>query len=346
MATGFLHKRGRIYYARYRQNGREIWKSLKTSSKEIAHAQLAKLIDAIEKQDVGWRLCPKHIEIYLKEYLSICEAEHSPKTVRIERQILNDFIRFAHCQFLHQVSADRVEAYKVLRAKEVSKTTVNRAIGMIKAFLNKAVALGYLERNPAQYVKRLKEEQRQISFLSDDEVKRLVKVCSPQVQRMIAIFLHTGMRLGELSHLRWKDIDFRRKQLLIQNQPGWTTKNYKPRVIPMHPIVEGILNDLPRSHDLVFPTRNGRSVETYIRAEILRYSKRAGVKASVKMFRSTFASNLVMSRVDIYAVSKLLGHHDVKITEKHYAHLTPDYLGNAISMLKSEWIPSAKGLLS
>jgi site-specific recombinase XerD len=51
------------------------------------------------------------------------------------------------------------------------------------------------------------------------------------------------------------------------------------------------------------------------------------------MFRSTFASNLVMSGVDIYAVSKLLGHHDVKITEKHYVHLTPDYLGQSIAHL-------------
>jgi site-specific recombinase XerD len=55
------------------------------------------------------------------------------------------------------------------------------------------------------------------------------------------------------------------------------------------------------------------------------------------MFRSTFASNLVMSGVDIYAVSKLLGHHDVKITEKHYAHLTPDFLSHSVQRLNFEF---------
>jgi len=68
--------------------------------------------------------------------------------------------------------------------------------------------------------------------------------------------------------------------------------------------------------------------------------------------RSTFASNLVpclfdfiwshgtvlsealvMSGVDIYTVSKLLGHHDVKITEKHYAHLTPNFPSQSITRL-------------
>lgn len=104
----------------------------------------------------------------------------------------------------------------------------------------------------------------------------------------------------------------------------------------MHPAARQILESLPRkkADDYVFKTQTGRSIESYIRGEILRYAKLAKVTANVKMFRSTFASNLVMSGVDIYAVSKLLGHHDVKITEKHYAHLTPDFLNSSLTRLK------------
>jgi hypothetical protein len=76
------------------KTGREIWKSLKTASKEIAPAHLDQLINAIENQSVGWRICPKPIDEYLKAYLAICEAEHSRETVQIERQRLNDLIRF------------------------------------------------------------------------------------------------------------------------------------------------------------------------------------------------------------------------------------------------------------
>ncbi len=335
MASGFLQKRGKVWYGRFIDNGRERWKSLKTNSKEIAHAKLAKILEAVEKEEVGWKLKGKPIPEYLKEYLAICAAEHAKKTVRVEKQVLEEFIKFAGVVYLHQITASRVEAYKVKRAKEVSKSTINRTVTIIKAFLNRAVAMRYLDRNPAQYVKKLKEDEHQIKFLSDDEIKKLLKVCSPRVCQIVTVFLLTGMRLGELAHLRWKDVDFRHKQIIIQNHPDWTTKNHKPRVIPIHDTVKEILQSLPRTHDYIFATQSGRTIESYIRKEILDYSKEAKVNANIKMFRSTFASNLVMSGVDIYAVSKLLGHHDVKITEKHYAHLTPNFLGQSIARLNA-----------
>lgn len=334
MAIGHLHKRDKVWYARYKdRNGRLRWKSLETNSKEIAKGKLSKILEALEKESMGWQLSPKAIPQYLQEYLDICKAEHSPRTYRHEKQILEDFLKFCKPEALHQITADRVEAYKVKRVHDVSKSTVNRAVTVIKAFLNRAVMLGYLEKNPAQFVKKFKEDQKQIQYLADQDIKKLLEVCSPRVRQLVTVFLHTGMRLGELSHLRWEDVDFRHNLIHVQNQEDWKTKNYKPRVIPMHPIVHEIFKGLPHEHKYVFPTGSGRPIESYIRSEILRYAKKAKVNANVKMFRSTFASNLVMTGVDIYTVSKLLGHYDVKITEKHYAHLTPDFLAHSISRL-------------
>lgn len=334
MASGHLIKRGKVWYARYRESGRNLrWKSLETNSKDIARAKLAQIIEALEKADVGWRLKPKPIDKYLEEYLQICEAEHSKKTLRVEKQVLKDFVEFSKVRYVHQVAPDRIEAYKVRYAKKVKKSTVNRAVAIVKAFFNRAVALNYLEKNPAQLVKRLKEDQKQIEILSDEELKKLLKACSPRVREIVTVFVLTGMRMGELCHLRWKDVDFRHNQIVIQNRPDWTTKSYKPRVIPMHSVVKEILSSLPKEHDYVFITKTGKPIESYIRGEVLRYAKKAGVRANIKMFRSTFASNLVMSGVDVYTVSKILGHHDVKLTEKHYAHLTPNFLKQSVARL-------------
>ncbi|HNX69627.1 MAG TPA: tyrosine-type recombinase/integrase [Candidatus Omnitrophota bacterium] len=336
MAKGHIVRRGKVWYARfYDGTGHRQWQSLKTNSREIAQAKFAKVIQAIEKHEVGWRLKGKLVSEYLAEYLALCEAEHSKRTYRVEKQILEEFTGFSGAQYLHQIAADKVEAYKVKRSKTVKKSTVNRTVTAIKSFLNRAVQLGYLEKNPAQFVKKLKEEQTQIKHLGDDEVKKLLKVCSPRVKQIVTLFLLTGMRLGELAHLRWKDVDFRHNLIHIQNQPDWTTKSYKPRVIPVHPVARKMLEELSQKklQGYVFQTSSGKTIESYIRAEILRYAKKAKVSANVKMFRSTFASNLVMSGVDIYTVSKLLGHYDVKITEKHYAHLTPDFLSHSVSRL-------------
>ncbi len=349
MACARRTKRGRVWYARYYdKSGKRQWKSLHTTSSEIAQKKLADLIEDIEKRELGWRVNPKPIAEYLTECLAICKAEHSPKTYRVETQLLNAFVDFLGVRFLHQVSAGRIEAYKVQRAAEVSPSTVNRLITVIKAFFNRAVQMGYIEKTPAQYVKRLKEKQRQIKYLSDVEVKKLLKVCSPRVGRMVTVFLLTGLRLGELAHLRWKDVDFRHNAIHVQNQENWSTKNYKPRVIPMHPAVLRILQAIPNGtpDSYIFATRSGKTIESYIRWEILEYAQKAEVHANVKMFRATFASNLVMRGVDIYTVSKLLGHHDVKITEKHYAHLTPDFLGHSVSRLREPSVQKMKAMLN
>ncbi len=79
--------------------------------------------------------------------------------------------------------------------------------------------------------------------------------------------------------------NFRRNQIIIQNRPDWTTKSRKPRVIPMHPATHEILSSLSKDHEYVFSTREGETIDSYIRQEIDRYAKKAKVHASVKMFR-------------------------------------------------------------
>ena len=338
MAKGYKIKRGKVWYARYYdKSGKRHWRSLETNSSEIADKKLADLLNALERQEVGWRVTPKPVETYLEEYLAICGSEHSPRTLRLEKQALGEFVQFTQAKHLHQISVSNVEAYKIKRASDVSPSTVNRTVAMIKAFFNRAVELEYIDKNPARHVKRIKEKKQEIKHLSDAEVKKLLKVCSPRVRNMVTIFILTGLRLGELAHLRWKDVDFRHGLVHVQNQENWSTKNYKPRVIPMHEAAVKIFKSLPKkgSGEYVFATKSGKTVESYIRREIMDYATKAKVHANVKMFRATFASNLVMGGVDIYTVSKLLGHYDVKITEKHYAHLTPNFLSKSVSRLKS-----------
>lgn len=334
MSRGYLVKRNGVYYARYRdEHDIERKKSLKTNNKDIAQAKLSAFIEKIEKREIGWEVKDKLINQYLTEYLSYCKAEHTPKVSHDKKRVLEHFIKTMNLKKLRQITPEIVETYKAKRACDVKKISVNKDISVIKAFLSRAVALGLLNHNPAQYVKRLKEEEHHIQVLSDEAIKKLLEAASPKFRQIITIFILTGIRLGEFLHLRWADIDFRRKQIIIQNREDWQTKNRKPRVIPMHPTVENILKDLPKDGEYVFSTNSGMTLKSYIRQELERYAEKAGVKANFKMFRSTFASNLVMSGVDIYAVSKLLGHYDVKITEKHYAHLKPQYLYDSITRL-------------
>ena len=232
-----------------------------------------------------------------------------------------------------------IEKWRNGRVDAVSKSTVNRELKMVKRFFKQAVEKGFILKSPAANIKTYREPELTIRHLSDDEIRRVLDAAPEDLKRMITFFLLTGLRYGELCYLEWSDIDFRHRQVIIQPKEGWKPKNFKKRIIPMHPTVEGLLRSLPRHDDItyVFPDEDGQCAYGGLRNRLYRVFVNAKVDGNVKDLRCTFASNAVMSGMPIYTVSKLLGHHDVKITEKHYAHLAPDYMGNAITMLQPKW---------
>lgn len=274
----------------------------------------------------------------IDRYLENCKTEHAVRNYYNEKRILKSFAVQMKVAYVHQIATEDIEKWRNKRIEKVSKSTVNRELKMVKTFLKQSVEKGYLLKSPAQNIKVYKEPERAIRHLSDDEVKRLLEVAPNDLKQIIVLLLLTGMRYGELCHLEWADIDFRRHQIIIQPKPDWNPKNFKKRILPMHPVVHDILSKLTKEDSsYLFPDEDGKASEQGLRDRLYRIFAKAKVNGNVKDLRSTFASNAVMSGLPIYTVSKLLGHHDVKITEKHYAHLAPDYLGNAITMLKPKW---------
>ena len=365
------------YYTRFSFLGKQYRFSLKTANQKVAfqiNEQIKRglergIFDSFEPGAEGERVLRNLIarpglraeeavdelnattkRIKLQEaidlYLENCKTEHAAKNYCNEVRIFKSFVEQMKVPYVHQIATEDIEKWRNKRIEKVSKATVNRELKMIKTFLKQCVEKGYLLKSPAQNIKVYREPERAIRHLSDDEIKKLLASSPEDLKQIITFLLLTGMRYGELCHLEWADIDFRRKQIIIQPKPGWNPKNFKKRVLPMHFTVHSILSELPKgSSSYLFPDEDGKASDQGLRNRLYRVFANAKVKGNVKDFRSTFASNAVMSGIPIYTVSKLLGHHDVKITEKHYAHLAPDYMGNAITMLKSEWVPSAKGLL-
>ncbi|MFA5168530.1 MAG: tyrosine-type recombinase/integrase [Candidatus Omnitrophota bacterium] len=301
-----------------------------------------RLEDALkERESKGTR---KNFNEAIAKHLESCKTEHSPRTYVNEKRAFDAFSAFIathfgdKVHFLDQVAPDMIEGWRNKRMEDkVAKPTVNRELKMIKRLFKVAFEKGSLSKNPAAFVKTYREDENAIHHLSDKDVKALLKAAPGDLQQIIMIFLLTGLRYGELCYLRWKDIDFRHKQIIVQPRKEWKPKSLKKRIIPMHPTVEKILRSVPQRSELVFPDDEGKNAELGLRNRIYRIFENADVDGNVKDLRSTFASNAVMSGMPIYTVSKLLGHHDVKITEKHYAHLAPDYMGNAITMLRPKW---------
>ena len=134
----------------------------------------------------------------------------------------------------------------------------------------------------------------------------------------------------ELLKLAWADVNLQQRLITIRE-----SKSGESRVIPLHDVVYDTLRKLPRRIDspYVFPGKLPGSHLTEIPHSWEHFLKKANiVDFHWHDFRHTFASRLVMAGANLLEVKKLLGHHDLKMTER-YAHLSPEYLKQTIQLL-------------
>ncbi len=128
-------------------------------------------------------------------------------------------------------------------------------------------------------------------------------------------------------------LEFPRKTIIIQK-----TKNGKPKTLPLNAIALNILEEKSKirsvKNDLVFFSGNGTKIN---RHNLWRAFKKALDKAGIEDFtfhdlRHTFATRLAQMGEDIYKVAKLMGHKDIRMTQR-YSHHCPDSLRSGVDIL-------------
>ncbi len=188
------------------------------------------------------------------------------------------------------------------------------------------------------HMKKIKTGVQHFRYLSHEETDKLLDECrqspNPQLYVFVVTALNTGMRLGELTALEWKEVDFKRGMIRVDNKEDHHTKNYEPRTIPMNDQLIEVLSTHPRRLDspYVFARKNGEKFRK-MRTSFENAVKRSGIpRVRFHDLRHSFASHLVMGGVDIRTVQELLGHKDIRVTMR-YAHLAPDHLRNAVRVL-------------
>jgi integrase len=208
--------------------------------------------------------------------------------------------------------------------------TVNRYLAGMKAAFSLAVRNSKADRNPVSMVRMQKENNCRVRWLTHEEEVRLFAVLPQEYHPLVLVALYTGTRRMELLKLAWADVNLQHRLITIRQ-----SKSGESRVIPMHDMVYDTLRRLPRRIDspYVFPGKLPGSHLTEIPHSWEQLLKKAGiVDFHWHDFRHTFASRLVMAGANLLEVKKLLGHHDLNMTER-YAHLSPEYLKQTIQLL-------------
>ncbi len=217
--------------------------------------------------------------------------------------------------------------------KEVSVTTINNYLRNLKAFF-----AWYAEENgtenPMERVHLLKNERKPQEFLEDSEIQKIAKVFDlssfPEHRdyTIIMVLLDTGMRIGECLKIRTEDVNMVERTIALSAE---NTKGRKSRVVFFSVKATRLLQRWLRFKDryceseLLFPIKSGTPLAvSNFETNFRKYLSRAGINKDVSphVLRNNFAKRCLMNGLDIFTLSKILGHSSVEVTEKAYMDLT------------------------
>ncbi len=272
---------------------------------------------------------------YIHKFLSYLEIEKncSPHTLTNYQNDLDEFFDFANGVDLGRL--DRIFLRRFLanlRQRSYKPRTIARKLSVLRGFFKFLHKEGLVAVNPAALLASPKQDKRLPEFLTEEQVRRLLKAPDPQKdlgrrdQAIMETLYSGGMRVSELVGLMVKDVD------LIGGMIRLRGKGKKERVVPIgEPAIQAIrtyLHQRPQQSAVLFLNKDGtrltdRGVRWIIRKYIQRMALSTGVSPHV--FRHSFATHLLNRGADLRSVQELLGHASLSTTQI-YTHVTTDRL--------------------
>lgn len=230
-----------------------------------------------------------------------------------------------------------------------SATTVIRAFGVLTAILEDAVRDRRMLSNPCNGVKTPRKTRRQHTYLTHAQVHLLAKE-SKEAAPIILMLAYCGIRWGELTGLRVRDVDLLRRRLSIEQNAVevgsdiivGTPKGGERRSVPFPALLDEAIRDACRDKlpdALLFPASDGQHLKrtrTDARSGgwFAGAVRRSGVPhLTPHDLRHTAASLAVAAGANVKAVQRMLGHKSAAMTLDVYADLFDDDLDSvAVAM--------------
>ena len=236
---------------------------------------------------------------------------------------------------LDQIKRHEISSWHVsLREDGLSPAYSDRFLALLRHTLNMSVEWEMLEKNPANGVKLFNVDNRVEQYLSEDELKRLLKVLQTDKNRTVCLIvlflLATGVRLQQGMQAKWVDIDRDQKVWRI---PAVNEKSKHSRLAVLNTFVfKNVIDQLDTDgkYEHLFINRGtGKPYVTIAKAwDRIRCDAKLP-EFKLHSLRRTHASYVVNNGHSLLLASRLLGHTDPSITAKHYAVLASDSLRSA-----------------
>ena len=334
------HKSGR-YYARLYQNGKEVWKALKTSHFSVAEARLA-TIQQEHRIRKSKDIDPSDARMTFGQAAAL-HMQRIEKNVSIKRRtriywaqtlaaLLKHWPELAGME-IKRITTNVCRDWSARYAKIASSTRYNNTLSLVKHVIDIAIENGVLYSNPAIKLDRKTVRPKRLDLPTRVQFAAFVaemRAVHSRDSQNCADFVQglafTGCRISEAAQIEWRDLDFETGEIFVKGDPEEGTKNGEVRRVPMIPQARELLNKmrLPRIAE-------PNAAKVFLVRESQKSMDRAAKKIGMTRIthhdlRHFFATVSIESGVDIPTVSRWLGHKDGgALAMRTYGHLRREH---------------------
>lgn len=312
----------RGYYAAVRSiDGQTERRSLRTRDLATARQRLADLTKAPIGETVG-----ELVEAYLtdkdKTAIRAIDLRYAWKAAKDH---------FAHLR-PDQISRDVCRAYTKRRTAMGRKpATIRKELETVRA------AVRFHKRDAGAVFELPRQPPPKDRYLTPEEAKRLVKAARrfPHIRAFIVLSLTTAARQSALLELTWSRVDFKASRIYLALGDS-DDEARKPRaLVPINRRARLYLTVMRRQATTDYVIEWGGDRVRSVKKGFAAAAAAAGLHdVTPHTLRHTAASWMAMGGVPMFEISKYMGHSDTRVTERRYAHLSPEYLQKAAKALR------------
>jgi integrase len=240
---------------------------------------------------------------------------------------------------LSDLSPSKIEDYIAEKRNRAKPSTCNRHLALLSHMFTKASDWEMWNgENPCRKIKKLREDNGRMRFLSDEERDLLLESCEGPLHMFVLAALDTGARKNELLQLHWNEVGIDNGTITILDRHS---KSGRARVIPMTKRLKEALRSLPSRFrgGFVFTHSDGQSLlqpkgdSTYLRREYKKALSKAGISDfTIHDLRHDFGSRLAAQDAHPKTIQELMGHSTLHMTMR-YTHFSTTQKQSAISLL-------------
>jgi integrase len=233
-----------------------------------------------------------------------------------------------------QVSQNAIDKFILDRGKEINRSTLNKDIRNLKAFINWCRENRYL--NGDIKIKLLKEDERPVKSLSTVQIRKLLSASKPyrSLRMKILLALGTGLRRGDIESLSVSDVDLENNYVTTRSQKTRKSMGSRPVPAPIMAELKIYLSGLKPEQEKIFIDPFNQYRWTQIREKV-------GLgDFKFHDLRKTFGSILAQNGVSTAVTQRLLEHSSSDLTNKVYTNVDP-VLRQAVDKIPAgDWLKS------